>query len=163
MFIAGMFILRGPRLAALAEQRGLADEATTHRAAADKMADAIVEHGWDGEWFLRAYDFFGNMVGTSENKEAQIFIEPQGFCVMSGIGVRNGMATRALDSVRERLATEHGIVLNNPPYSRYHPELGEISSYPPGYKENAGIFCHNNPWVIIAETMVGRGDAAFDY
>ncbi len=84
-------------------------------------------------------------------------------CVLSGIGVDNGMAAKALSSVNQRLATGHGIMLLQPAYSRYHVELGEISSYPPGYKENASVFCHVNPWVMIAETMLGNGDAAFGY
>ncbi len=161
VFIAGLFILAARELAGLAELRGQAGSA--YLAAADKMAAAVVEHGWDGAWFRRAYDYFGNVVGSSENDEGQIFVEPQGICVLAGVGVENGIATRALDSVRERLATEHGIVLVHPAYRRYHVELGEISSYPPGYKENAGVFCHTNPWVMIAEAMIGRGDAAFDY
>jgi cellobiose phosphorylase len=123
----------------------------------------VLEHGWDGEWFLRAYDFFGNKVGSKECEDGQILIEPQGYCVMAGIGVKTGEAQKALDSVKARLETAHGIVLNQPAYKAYHLELGEISSYPPGYKENAGIFCHNNPWVIIAETVIGRGDRAFEY
>jgi cellobiose phosphorylase len=163
VFIAGMFVGVAPDYAYLAEKRGLADDAKKARAEASKMTEVVLEHGWDGEWFLRAYDFFGKKVGTKETKEAQIFIEPQGFCVMAGIGVEGGQAKKALDSVKERLDTKYGIVLNNPPYTEYHVELGEISSYPPGYKENAGIFCHNNPWIIIAETMIGRGDRAFDY
>jgi cellobiose phosphorylase len=81
---------------------------------------------------------------------------------MAGIGVKTGQAQKALDSVRARLETKHGLVLNQPAYKAYHLELGEISSYPPGYKENAGIFCHNNPWVMIAETLIGRGDRAFE-
>ena len=163
VFIAGMFVGVAPDYAYLAEKRGLADEAKLARAESAKMSDTILKHGWDGEWFLRAYDFFGNKVGTKETKDSQIFIEPQGFCVMAGVGVEGGQAKKALDSVKERLDTKYGIVLNNPPYSEYHVELGEISSYPPGYKENAGIFCHNNPWVIIAETVIGRGDRAFEY
>jgi cellobiose phosphorylase len=163
VFIAGMFVGVAPDYAYLAERRGLVDEATKARAEAKKMTDVVLKHGWDGQWFLRAYDFFGNKVGSKENKEAQIFIEPQGFCVMAGIGVEGGQAKQALDSVKERLDTKYGIVLNNPPYTEYHVELGEISSYPPGYKENAGIFCHNNPWIIIAETAIGRGDRAFEY
>jgi cellobiose phosphorylase len=163
VFIAGLFILAARELAGLAELHGLAGNAAGYRAAADKMAAAVVEHGWDGAWFRRAYDYFGNVVGSSENDEGQIFVEPQGICVLAGVGVENGIATRALDSVRERLATEHGIVLVHPAYRRYHVELGEISSYPPGYKENAGVFCHTNPWVMIAEAMIGRGDAAFGY
>jgi cellobiose phosphorylase len=82
---------------------------------------------------------------------------------MAGIGVGDGLAQKALESVRVRLATPHGIVLQQPAYSRYYLHLGEISSYPPGYKENAGVFCHTNPWIMIAETMVGNGDRAFDY
>jgi len=102
-------------------------------------------------------------VGSKECAEGKIFIEPQGFCILAGIGLEDGLARRALESVRKHLATPHGIVLQQPAYSRYYLELGEISSYPPGYKENAGIFCHNNPWVIIAEAMAGNGDGAHDY
>ena len=127
------------------------------------LEQTVLKHGWDGEWFLRAYDYFGNKVGSKECDEGQIFIEPQGFCVMGGIGAKTGEAQKALDAVKERLDTRYGIVLNNPAYTRYHVELGEISSYPPGYKENAGIFCHNNPWIMIAETVIGRGDRAFEY
>ena len=112
---------------------------------------------------MRAYDDFGRKIGSKECEEGKIFIEPQGFCVLAGIGLEDGLARTALDSVRKHLATPHGIVLNQPAYSRYYIEYGEISTYPPGYKENAGIFCHNNPWVIIAETKLGHGDAAHDY
>jgi cellobiose phosphorylase len=127
------------------------------------MATAVREHGWDGAWFRRAYDFFGTPVGSAANEEGAIFIEPQGMCVVAGIGLDDGTARRALSSVAERLATPHGLVLVQPAYTRYHVELGEISSYPPGYKENGGVFCHTNPWVMIAETRVGNGDRAFDY
>jgi cellobiose phosphorylase len=163
VFIAGLFVVAAKELAGIAEHRGLGEEAETYRVAAEKMSGTIAEHGWDGAWFRRAYDFFGNPVGSSENIEGQIFVEPQGMCILGGVGVEDGTAIRALDSVRERLATDHGIVLQQPPYSSYHVELGEISSYPPGYKENAGVFCHTNPWVMIAETMVGRGDDAYHY
>jgi cellobiose phosphorylase len=163
VFIAGMFVGVAPDYAYLADKLGHGDEARRARAEAANMTNVVLEHGWDGDWFLRAYDFFGNKVGSKDCKEGQIFIEPQGFCVMAGIGLQSGHARKALDSVEERLDTKHGIVLNNPPYSGYHVELGEISSYPPGYKENAGIFCHNNPWVVIAETVLGRGDRAFEY
>lgn len=121
-----------------------------------------MEHGFDGEWFLRAYDHYGDKIGSKDCEEGQIFIEPQGFCVMAGIGVEEGLAQKALDSTRDRLETPYGIMLQNPPYSRYYINLGEISSYPPGYKENAGIFCHNNPWIMMAEAVIGRGDRAFE-
>jgi cellobiose phosphorylase len=163
VFIAGLFVHAAPDYADLADALGLVDEARAAREAAAEMSRAVLEHAWDGEWFLRAYDFFGDKVGSQECEEGQIFIEPQGYCVMAGIGVEGGQARKALDSTRARLATEHGIVLHQPPYTRYHLELGEITTYPPGYKENGGIFCHNNPWVMIGETVLGRGDRAFEY
>jgi cellobiose phosphorylase len=163
VFIAGLFVLAAKELAAIAKRRDLKDEAKTCLEEAVRMEETVRRHGWDGEWFLRAYDDFGHKIGSKECEEGKIFIESQGFCVLAGIGLEDGLATKALDSVRKHLATPHGIVLQQPAYSRYYLELGEISSYPPGYKENAGIFCHNNPWVIIAEAMVGNGDAAHDY
>ena len=163
VFIAGLFVLAARELAEIAGRRGLPGAAARYRADADTMAAAIAEDGWDGAWFRRAYDYVGKPVGSAGNEEGSIYIEPQGMCVMSGAGLGNGMAATALDSVARRLATAHGIVLLSPAYRRYHPELGEISSYPPGYKENGGVFCHTNPWVMIAEAMTGRGDAAFGY
>lgn len=162
VFIAGMFVAVGPDYIALCRQKGMEEEAARAQQAVDAMYSAVMEHGWDGEWFVRAYDAFGKKIGSRECEEGQIFIEPQGFCIMAGIGVKEGRAVQALDAVIQRLDTKYGIVLNNPPYTEYHVELGEISSYPPGYKENAGIFCHNNPWISIAETVVGRGNRAFE-
>lgn len=127
------------------------------------MKKAIMEHGRDEEWFLRAYDYFGNKIGSRENEEGQIYIEPQGFCIMGGLGLDDGFARKALDSVKRMLDTKYGLVLLEPTYKSYHLELGEISSYPPGYKENGGIFCHNNPWIMIAETIIGNGERAFEY
>jgi cellobiose phosphorylase len=163
VFIAALFVLAGRELAQIACRRGLAAEATRYLSEVAKMESTILRHGWDGQWFLRAYDDFGRKVGSRENAEGKIFIETQGFCPLAGIGLADGLAVEALASVRRLLSTEHGMVLLQPAYSKYYLELGEISSYPPGYKENAGIFCHNNPWVIIAETRVGNGDAAHDY
>ena len=137
-----------------------ADRAQRH---VDEMVNAVKAHGWDGEWYLRAYDFYGNKIGSDECEEGKIFIESQGWCTMAGIGLEDGFVERSLDSVKERLECEHGIVLNNPAFSTYHVEMGEISSYPEGYKENAGIFCHNNPWVIIGETVAARGDDAWSH
>ena len=162
VFIAGMFVKYGEEYAVLCDHMGLLDEAASARKEVKVMYDAVLNAGWDGEWFRRAYDALGNPVGSKLCDEGQIFIEPQGMCVMAGIGVEEGLAARALTSVKERLDTKHGIVLQQPAYTRYHVELGEISSYPPGYKENAGIFCHNNPWISCAETVLGHGDRAFE-
>lgn len=163
LFIAGMFVLYGKEYVSICQKRGLDDEAEAAIKEIEAMEKAVKTHGWDGDWFLRAYDHFGRKVGSKDNEEAQIFIETQGFCSMAGIGEKEGFPQKALAAVNERLACQYGIVLNNPPFNKYHIELGEISTYPEGYKENAGIFCHNNPWVMIAETTVGNGDRAFDY
>jgi cellobiose phosphorylase len=163
VFIAGLFALAADELAEIAARRGLASVASSGRAASAAMAAAVESHGWDGAWFLRAYDFDGHPVGAAANPEGRIFIEPQGMCAMAGIGAGNGMAAAALASVAEHLATPDGIVLHGPAYTSYRRELGEITSYPPGYKENAGVFCHTNPWIVVAETMVGDPDRAFDY
>jgi cellobiose phosphorylase len=163
VFIAGLFVLAAKELAAIAEKRNLADQAKNCMAEAAKMEKVIYQHGWDGQWFIRAYDDFGKPIGSKVCDEGKIFIESQGMCVMAGVGLKDGKAKQTLDSVNKHLATKHGIVLQQPVFSKYYIHMGEISSYPPGYKENAGIFCHNNPWIIIAETMVGNGDRAFDY
>ncbi len=162
VFIAGMFVKYGEEYAQLCELQGDAAEAARARAEVQKMYDAILKDGWDGDWFVRAYDAYSHKVGSKECKEGQIYIEPQGFCVLAGVGVKEGLAEKALNSVKERLDTKYGVMILQPAYTEYHLELGEVSSYPPGYKENAGIFCHNNPWVSIAETVIGRGDRAFE-
>lgn len=181
LMIAGLFVVTGKDYVALCKQlakealeskegeiAGLAEEdylteAERMQQAVDEMNEAVKQHGWDGEWFLRAYDFFGNKIGSDENEEGKIFIESQGWCTMAGIGLEEGLCDKALDSSKKRLECEHGLVLNNPAYTTYHVEMGEISSYPEGYKENAGIFCHNNPWVIIGETVAGRGNDAWSH
>ena len=163
VLIGGLFALAARELAAIAGWRGRQEEARRYLDQAAAMEAAVVEHGWDGDWFLRAYDDLGHEVGSRRCEEGQIFIEPQGICVMAGIGLGDGRAEKALAAAGDRLATRHGIVLLRPAYSRYHLELGEISSYPPGYKENGSVFCHTNPWIMIAETMLGHGNRAHDY
>ena len=168
LMIAGLFICEGRELAALLRTIGkgqrvdplVIDEV---EAAVARMEEAVKRYGWDGEWFLRAYDYYGRKIGSHENDEGQLFIESQGWCTMAGIGRDEGMTDKALDSVCRLLDTPHGMVLNHPAFTTYHVEMGEISSYPAGYKENAGIFCHNNPWVIIGEALAGRGNDAYEH
>ena len=163
LMIAGLFVMYGKEYADLCDYLGKKEESTRARQHVNDMAEAVKKYGWDGEWFLRAYDFFGNKIGSDENEEGKIFIESNGWCSMAGIGLEEGLVRKALDAVKDRLDCKYGIVLNNPAYTTYHIESGEISSYPEGYKENAGIFCHNNPWIIIGETILGRGDRAWEY
>ncbi len=162
LFIAGMFCGVCPDYEILCRLYGWTEEAEAVAGHYAAMEKAILEHGWDGAWFLRAYDAFGKKIGSRECEEGKIYIEPQGFIVMAGVGVKEGYAQQALDSVREHLLSEHGVAIHTPPYTVYHLELGEISSYPPGYKENGGIFCHNNPWIVLAEAELGHGGRAYD-
>jgi len=163
LMIAGLFVVYGRDYAVLCKKLGKWDEADRAEHHVEKMTEAVKQHGWDGEWFIRAYDYYGNKIGSNENEEGKIFIESNGWCTMAGIGKEEGLCTKALESVKERLDTQYGIVLNNPAFTKYYIEYGEISTYPAGYKENAGIFCHNNPWIIIGETVVGNGNRAWEY
>jgi len=163
VMIAGLFVVYGRDYVELCKRLGKDAEAARAQKLVDTMVDVIKKYGWDGEWFIRAYDYYGHKIGSNDNEEAKIFIESQGWCTMAGIGKEEGLCTKALNAVKERLDSKYGIVLNNPAFTRYYVEYGEISSYPAGYKENAGVFCHNNPWIMIGETVVGNGNRAWDY
>lgn len=163
VFIAGLYILASQEMEEITCRMGRPAEAADYAAFRQQMTSAVESAGWDGEWFRRAYDNNSDPVGSSTCQDGKIFIEPQGICVMAGVGLADGKAQLALDSVARHLAFEHGVVLLYPAFKQYHLELGEISSYPPGYKENGSVFCHTNPWVMIAETCLGRGDRALDY
>ncbi len=166
LMIAGLFVVVGKDYVELLSQKALGDKSeriAEVEAAIARMSENVKRHAWDGEWYLRAFDFYGNKIGSKENEESKIFIESQGWCAMARIGAEEGLCDKALDSVKKHLDCEHGIVLNNPAFTKYYIEYGEISSYPQGYKENAGIFCHNNPWIIIAEAMAGRAADAWDH
>ena len=162
LMIAGLFVAEGRDFAELLERIGY-DPAyvASVRGAVAAMEAAVRKDGWDGEWFLRAYDYYGRKIGSASCEEGKIFIESQGWCTMARIGADEGLCDKALDSAVKYLECEHGLVLNTPAYTKYLIDYGEISSYPEGYKENAGIFCHNNPWVIIGEAMAGRADAVW--
>ena len=162
VFIGGMFVLYGNEFAELCDKRGETDEAARVRKAVKAMTSAVLKDGWDGEWFIRAYDSNGDKVGSHECDDGKIYIEPQGMCVMAGIGTKTGEAQRALKSTKDRLTFEYGTCLLSPAYREYHLNLGEVSSYPPGYKENGAVFCHNNPWISIAEAVVENPDEAFE-
>ena len=163
LMIAGLFSVCGKSYVALCEYLGKDDEARRASEFISKMDESVIKYGWDGEWYLRAYDFYGKKVGSKENEEGKIFIESQGWCAMAEIGKSEGMVEKSLDSTKKLLECEHGIVLNQPAFTSYVVEYGEISTYPAGYKENAGIFCHNNPWIIIAEALAGRGNDAWSH
>ena len=162
LMIAGLFVYCGRQYAELCRTLHLDEEALRADEHVSAMCQAVEKHGWDGEWYLRAYDYYGRKIGTHENEEGKIFIESQGWCAMARIGAEKGLPEKALDSAAKLLDSPFGMVLNYPAYTTYHIELGEQSTYPAGYKENGGIFCHNNPWVIIAQTEAGRGNDAWE-
>ncbi|MBN1524103.1 MAG: glycosyl transferase [Spirochaetales bacterium] len=163
VFIAGLYILAGREYAELLDHLHNKEAADDMRRKIQRMNDAVVESGWDGSWYLRAYDDNGDKVGSNTLDEGKIYAEVQGIAGMAEIGKNKGLPAKALESVEEHLSTEYGIVLVDPAYSQYYLNLGEISSYPPGYKENGGIFCHNNPWITIAETLNNRPEKAWEY
>jgi cellobiose phosphorylase len=163
VFIAGLFLLAADQMMVIARRAGRPEDAEAWRQATVRMRGALDDVGWDGDWFLRAFDSAGRPVGSRVCEQGQIFIEPQGICTMAGVGLDDGRARRALDSVAGRLSTDHGIIMLAPAFESFDPDLGEITSYPPGYKENGAVFCHTNPWIMIAETRLGCGDAAYDY
>jgi cellobiose phosphorylase len=162
VMVAELFVYAAKEMVQMLEHFGQKDKADEYVRQGADMQKIILEHGWDGSWFIRAYDHFERPVGSKVCDEGKIFIETQGWGVMAGIGYDDGRALSALDSAWQYLADDNGMVLNQPAYTKYHDYLGEITSYPPGYKENASIFCHNNTWFIIAETLLGRGDKAWE-
>ncbi len=163
IMIAGMFCFIGPEYPAMCRLKGDEQEAKRAEAAIEKMRELTLQYGYDGEWFLRAYDHNGQKVGSHECEEGKIFIEPQGWCVLAGLGKDKGCDIKTLESIDKYLNSKHGLVLNNPAFTKYYVQYGEISTYPGGYKENAGVFCHNNAWIICAEAAVGHGDKAYEY
>ena len=163
VMVATLFTYTGPDYVGILKHLGKDDEAAAAQAEIDKMKKNVMAHAFDGDWFLRAYDANGRKMGSKECEEGKIFIEPQGFAVMSEIGKDEGADIKTLNAIDKYLNTDFGLVLNNPAFTRYYIEYGEISTYPGGYKENAGIFTHNNAWIICAEAYAGRGDKAFEY
>ena len=160
-FVGALFTYAGPNYVQILNHLGKTDEAAKAQAEIDKMKKVMMDSAWDGDWFLRAYDAEGKKMGSKECEEGQIFIEPQGFAIMSDIDAEASKKT--LKAIDERLNTQYGLVLNNPAFTKYYIQYGEISTYPGGYKENAGIFTHNNAWIICAAAYAGEGDQAFKY
>ena len=163
VMVAALFTYVGPTYVGILKHLGKDAEAAKAQAEIDKMKKNVMESAFDGDWFLRAYDANGNKMGSKECEEGKIFIEPQGFAIMSEIGKEQGADKKTLAAIEERLNTKYGLVLNNPAFSKYYIQYGEISTYPGGYKENAGIFTHNNAWIICAAAYAGEGDQAFKY
>jgi cellobiose phosphorylase len=162
VMIACQFVLGANLLSELAKHSGRVLDVEKYKNMADEMKDRINEKAWDGEWYMRAFDDNGAPVGTSETKEAKIWLESNTWAVMTGVA-EGDRAEITLDSIKKHLDTKYGIVLFDPAFTEYHPELGYVSVFPPGLKENAAIFCHTNPWAMVAEAMTGRAANAFKY
>ena len=163
VMIAGLFLYASREMAGLYGYMMKPQDKARMQKAYDEMLKAVEDQAWDGEWYTRAFDAKGKPVGSKVCEEGKIFIESQGWCVLGGAGKDNGRARKALESVHKHLYTSNGVILQQPAYSRYYLELGEVSSYPPGYKENAGIFCHNNTWINLGWCLLGEGDRALEY
>ena len=161
VFVAALFTFAGPNYVSILNHVGKKDEAAKAQAEIDKMKKVMMESAWDGNWFIRAYDANGEKMGSKDCEESKIFIEPQGFAIMSDID--KDATEKTLKAIDENLNCEFGLVLNYPAFTKYHVQYGEISTYPQGYKENGGIFTHNNAWIICAAAYAGKGDQAFKY
>jgi cellobiose phosphorylase len=162
LFVANLY---GKALLELIELCGeLGDDAQVQKYKRDyeHMKARVNEHAWDGEWYVRYFDHDGSIIGTHKNAQGKIWTNGQSWPVISGFATPE-RAHKALESVQRHLNTKNGIKLSAPGYDGYDPEKGGVTTYPPGAKENGGIFLHSNPWVMIAETLVGNGDRAFQY
>ncbi len=146
----------------LCRLRGEDDRATQYQAQYEQMKAIVNQCGWDGEWFVRYFDEQGQPVGSHTNAQGQIYTNGQSWPVIAGFAEQE-RATQALNSVYTKLNTANGIKLSTPGYNGFNPNLGGVSTYPPGAKENGGIFLHSNPWVMIAEAKMGNGDRAYEY
>ncbi|HVU23500.1 MAG TPA: glycosyl transferase [Opitutus sp.] len=164
VMIAGLFLYATRDLSALYRFLGRDSEAKRVDGHYATMLDTVETQAWDGAWYTRAFDSFGKPVGSKTCEEGRIYIESQAWCVLGGAGRTNGRAKKALQAVEKYLYKPGlGCALQYPPYSTYHLELGEVSSYPPGYKENAGVFSHNNTWIHIGWALFGDGERALEY
>ena len=137
-------------------------DAQKFAAIANRTKNHLNKTAWDGHWYFRAYDDLGNLIGSSRCKEGRIYLNAQSWAIISQIAPRE-RAVQCMNSARKHLDTKYGIRLLAPAYSRYYPEIGALTSYVPGLKENASIWSHANAWAILAECMLGRGDQAYEY
>jgi cellobiose phosphorylase len=162
MFAANLYGKTLLEMMDLARHLGDAEMETRCAAYYEEMRARFNAHAWDGEWFIRYFDADGRPLGSKSNAQGQIFANGQSWAVISGFAAPE-WARVALDSVYNWLNTRNGIKLSTPGFRGYDPKKGGITTYPPGAKENGGIFLHANPWMIIAETLLGNGDRAFQY
>ena len=149
-------------LADLSDHLGRSDDAGRFRARHAEMAATVNDHAWDGDWYARSYDDDGRPIGVASESVHRINLNPQTWAVFGEVAPPD-RAERAMASVHERLNTPYGVALLWPPYDGADPRIAGTSTYPPGAKENGGIFCHANTWVIIAAVMLGRADRAYEY
>ena len=146
----------------LAEHTGR-EEAAAWAGAELEALEPVLEGGWDGDWYIRGISATGAKLGSDALDEGKIYLEPNVWAAISGVVPRE-RAIGAMDSVREHLSTEHGVALCHPPHTHEVPGVGlSLLVFPPGHKENGGIFCHANSWTIVAEGILGRGERAYDY
>ncbi len=135
---------------------------TEYRAAYDEMKSKVEKHAWDGDWYVMYFDYDGMPLGSRKNEKGQIHLNAQSWAVLSGFAEQEH-GKQAMQTVYDHLNTKYGIKLSTPGYNGHDPKVGGVTTYPPGAKENSGIFLHPNPWAIIAETMLGNGDRAYEY
>jgi len=159
MFSTFLFLKGIEELEELTAQIGKTEVAAPWLKVRSEMRDKVDRLAWDGDWYLRGFLDSGKKLGGHASEQSFIFINSQTWAVIGGVGSRD-RAVKAMDSLHKYLATEHGIVINYPAFQNEDIEIGAVTSFPPGLKENAGIFCHANTWGVVAEGLLGRGEEA---
>jgi cellobiose phosphorylase len=162
LFVANLYGKALLELIELCQELGDEAQAQKYKRDYEQMKARVNEHAWDGEWYVRYFDHDGSAIGTHKNEQGKIWTNGQSWPVISGFATSE-RAQKALESVQRHLNTKNGIKLSAPGFNGYDESKGGVTTYPPGAKENGGIFLHSNPWVMIAETLVGNGDRAFQY
>jgi cellobiose phosphorylase len=162
LFTANLYGRALLRMIELSQYLGDVDQAEKYLDDYDEMRHRFNQHAWDGDWFVRYFTVDGTPLGSKINTHVKIYANGQSWAVLSGFAPPD-RARQALDSVYARLNSQHGIKLSTPGFDGFDPDRGGVTTYPPGAKENSGIFLHANPWVMIAETMLGNGERAFQY
>jgi cellobiose phosphorylase len=162
LFSAHLYGLALKEFIALLDFLGQQEEADEWRAAHSEMKARVEEHAWDGDWYVMYFDHDGTPVGSHTNQYGQIHLNGQSWAVLAGFASPE-RARQAMDSAYKRLNTKYGIKLSTPGYDGYDPRYGGVTTYPPGAKENGGIFLHPNPWAMIAESLLGNGNRAYEY
>lgn len=162
LFVANQYAKALCDVIELMDTLGDTKQAEVYRLHFNEMKDAVNTSAWDGDWYVRYFEEDGTPLGSAKNEQGKIYVNSQSWAVLSGVAPQD-KAEKAMNSVNKHLNTQYGIKLSWPGFNGFDWRKGGITTYPPGAKENGGVFLHTNPWCMIAETLLGHGNRAFEY